>query len=91
MEIIETESIKKEKKYVFTKKELDELLAKNKEYGSRKTKEYIGFCIKNYKRQIDLFGAMELVIDIIDFIKDERDYIPNKLNMKFFEWLDKNR
>lgn len=90
MEVKEVEVIKKEKIYTLTESELNDLKCMCKEYGSRKTKEYIAFCYDNYIWKKNFSGVVDFINDLIDFLVG-RDYIPNKYNWSLFEWLEQNR
>lgn len=91
MKIQEVEVNQTIKEYILTEDEYYSLINKNKEYGSRKIKEYIVFCIKYYRLKLNFYGVEELIKDIIDFVTGNRDDIPNLYNKVFFEWLDENR
>lgn len=91
MKIQEVEVNQTIKEYILTEDEYYSLINKNKEYGSRKIKEYIVFCIKYYRLKLNFYGVEELIKDIIDFVTGNRDDIPNLYNKGFFEWLDENR
>ena len=58
---------------------------------AKKTREYIIFCIEDYKFELNDGGRQELIQDIIDFLVGNRNNIPNLDNKNFFEWLDENR
>lgn len=75
--------------YTFTEDELNELKAKERAYGSRKTKQYIMFCLKNYKMKLNLAGYMQFICDLGEFIGEETDTIPNKRVWSLFDWLHK--
>ena len=91
METKEIEVFKTIKQYILTEDEYHNLINNNRAYGSRKNKEYISFCIKYYKFELDDCGRQELIQDVIDFVTGNRSDIPNLYNKNFFEWLDKNR
>lgn len=91
METKEIEVSKTIKQYTLTEDEYHNLINNNREYGSRKIKEYIGFCIKYYRLKLNLYGMQELIMDIIDFITGNRNDIPNLHNKTFFKWLDEHR
>lgn len=91
MKIQEVEVNQTIKEYILTEDEYYSLINKNKEYGSRKIKEYIVFCIKYYRLKLNFYGVEELIKDIIDFVTGNKDDIPNLYNKSFFEWLDENR
>lgn len=79
------------KQYILTEDEFHNLINSNREYGSRKIKEYIGFCIKYYRLELNVCGMQKLILDIIDFITGNRNDIPNLRNMDFLKWLNENR
>ena len=91
METKEIEVSKTIKQYILTEDEYHNLINNNREYGSRKTKEYIIFCIKYYKLKLNLGGIAKLIENIIDFITGNRNYIPNLYDKTFSEWLDEHR
>jgi hypothetical protein len=91
METKEIEVSKIIKQYTLTEDEYHNLINNNMEYGSRKTKEYIIFCLKYYKLKLNFGGTAKFVEDIIDFVTGNRNYIPNLYNKTFFEWLDEHR
>lgn len=91
MEIQEIKVRQTEKKYILTEDEYYSLINQNRKYGSRKTKEYIFFCIEYYRFELNVCGRQELIQDIIDFVAGNRNDIPNLDNKNFFEWLDENR
>lgn len=91
MKIQEVEVNQTVKEYILTEDEYHSLINKNREYGSRKIKEYIGFCIKYYRFELNVHGMQELIMNIIDFITGNRNDIPNLHNKNFFEWLNENR
>jgi|GEM_PF-1931147 len=89
-EIIKTET-KTEKVYTFTEEELCQLKCKEREYGSRKTKEYIMFCIANYVLKINIAGTIDFMNKLIEFILGKHKGIPNTQGIGFFEWLKEHR
>lgn len=91
MEIQEIKVRQTVKKYILTEDEYHSLINQNRKYGSRKTKEYIIFCIEYYMFELNVCGRQELIQDIIDFVAGNRNDIPNLDNKIFFEWLDENR
>lgn len=91
MEIQEMEVHQTVKKYILTEDEYHSLINQNRKYGSKKTREYIIFCIEDYKFELNDGGRQELIQDIIDFLVGNRNNIPNLDNKNFFEWLDENR
>ena len=91
METKEIEVSKTIKQYTLTEDEYHNLINNNREYGSRKTKEYIIFCLKYYKLKLNLDGTAKFIEDIIDFATGNRNYIPNLYNKTFFEWLDEHK
>ena len=85
-----TQIIKKEiVTYTFTEDELNELKAKERAYGSRKTMKYIMFCLKNYKLKLNLAGYMQFICDLCAFISEETDTISNQRGWSLFDWLHK--
>lgn len=56
METKEIEVSKTIKQYILTEDEYHNLINSNREYGSRKIKEYIGFCIKYYRLKLNVCG-----------------------------------
>ena len=91
---METKEIKVSKiikQYALTEDEYHNLINNSREYGSRKTKEYIIFCTKYYKLKLNFGGMAKFIEDIIDFVTGNRNYIPNLYNKTFFEWLDEHR
>lgn len=91
METKEIEVSKTIKQYILTEDEYNNLINNNREYGSRKTKEYIIFCLKYYKLKLNFGGMAKLIEDIVDFVTGNRNYIPNLYNKTFIEWLDEYR
>lgn len=91
METKEIEVSKTIKQYTLTEDEYHNLINNNREYGSRKTKEYIIFCCKYYMLKLNFGGMAKFIEDIIDFVTGNRNYIPNLYNKTFFEWLDEHR
>ena len=91
METKEIEVSKTIKQYILTEDEYHNLINNNREYGSRKNKEYISFCIKYYRFELNVPGRQELIQDVIDFVTGNRNDIPNLYNKNFFEWLDEHR
>lgn len=91
METKEIEVSKTIKQYILTEDEYNNLINNNREYGSRKTKEYIIFCLKCYKLKLNFGGMAKLIEDIVDFVTGNRNYIPNLYNKTFIEWLDEYR
>lgn len=91
METKEIEVPKTIKQYTLTEDEYHNLINNNREYGSRKTKEYIIFCLKYYRFKLNFCGMGELIKDVANFITGNKDGIPNLYNKNFFEWLDENR
>ena len=91
MKTKEIEVSKTIQQYILTEDEYHNLINNNREYGSRKTKEYIIFCLKYYKLKLNFGGMTKLIEDIVDFVTGNRNYIPNLYNKTFFEWLDKHR
>ena len=91
MEIQEMEVHQTVKKYILTEDEYHSLINQNRKYGRKKTREYIIFCIEDYKFELNDGGRQELIQDIIDFLVGNRNNIPNLDNKNFFEWLDENR
>lgn len=81
-EIIKTET-KTEKVYTFTEEELCQLKCKEREYGSRKTKEYIMFCIANYVLKINIAGTIDFMNKLIEFILGKHKGIPNTQGIGF--------
>lgn len=91
METKEIEVSKTIKQYTLTEDEYHNLINNNREYGSRKTKEYIIFCFKYYKLKLNFSGMGKFIEDIINFVTGNRNYIPNLYNKTFFEWLDEHK
>lgn len=91
METKEIKVSKTIKQYTLTEDEYHNLINNSREYGSRKTKEYIIFCTKYYKLKLNFGGMAKFIVDIIDFVTGNRNYIPNLYNKTFFEWLDEHR
>ena len=67
METKEIEVSKTIKQYTLTEDEYHNLINNNMEYGSRKTKEYIIFCLKYYQLKLNFGGTVKFIEDIIDF------------------------
>ena len=91
---METKEIKVSKiikQYALTEDEYHNLINNSREYGSRKSIEYIIFCTKYYKLKLNFGGMAKFIEDIIDFVTGNRNYIPNLYNKTFFEWLDEHR
>ena len=87
-----TKTVTKEiKMYTFTEDELRKFKSEQREYGSRKTIEYIAFCYKNYIYEFNVGGAVELCKDILNFVHAETTYIPNTYKLNFNDWLQRNR
>lgn len=91
MEIQEMKVRQTVKKYILTEDEYHSLINQNREYGSKKIREYIIFCIEHYHFELNDYGRKELIQDIIDFVAGNRNNIPNLGNKNFFEWLEENR
>lgn len=91
MEIQEMKVRQTVKKYILTEDEYHSLINQNREYGSKKIREYIIFYIEYYKFELNDYGRQELIQDIIDFVAGNRNNIPNLDNKNFFEWLEENR
>lgn len=91
METKEIKVSKTIKQYTLTEDEYHNLINNSREYGSRKTKEYIIFCTKYYKLKLNFGGMAKFIEGIIDFVTGNRNYIPNLYNKTFFEWLDEHR
>ena len=91
METKEIEVSKTIKQYILTEDEYHNLINNNREYGNRKTKEYIIFCLKYYKLKLNTYGMAKFIEDLVDFITENKNYISNLYNKTFFEWLDEHR
>lgn len=91
MEVKEVEVTKKEKIYTLTESELQDLKCECRTYGSRKTREYIGFCYNNYIWKRNIAGAVNFINDVILFLEYKNNGIPNHYNWSLFEWLEQNR
>lgn len=91
MEIKEIEISKKEKIYTLTESEYKNLKCKEREYGSRKTREYIGFCWNNYIWKKNIGGTVSFIEDLILFLQYNTNHIPNKYGLSLFEWLKNNK
>lgn len=91
MEIKEIEETKRVKKIILTEDEYHNLISENREYGSRKTKDYISFCVRYYTLRLNWRGIACLFEDIIDYIMGNRNYIPNLYNKTFSDWLNENK
>lgn len=89
-EIIKTET-KTEKVYTFTEEELCQLKCKEREYGSRKTKEYILFCFANYVLELNIAGTINFTNRMMKFILGKHKGISNTQGIGFFEWLKEHR
>lgn len=90
MEVKEVEVVKKEKIYTFTEDELQDLKCKERAYGSRKTREYIGFCWNNYIYKKNTGGVIGFINDVISFLQYEKDNIPNHYGYSLHEWRERN-
>lgn len=92
MEVKEVEVTKTEKIYTLSEKEYNDLLCKERAYGARKTKEYLGFAFQNYRyRLVSLAGITEFMSDLVKFITYQAEGIPNTRGWSFFDWLKNNR
>ena len=89
MEIKEVEIVKKEKLYTFTESELNDLKCEERAYGSRKTREYIGFCWNNYTWKKNIGGAISFINNVIEFLEYKKDSIPNHYGYSLHEWRKK--
>lgn len=56
--------------------------------GVAYAKAYISFCISNYVRQFNLFGASKFFGDLCNFIQGV-NYIPNTHNLTFKEFCER--
>ena len=91
MEVKEIEIVKKEKVYTFTESELKDLKCEEREYGSRKTREYIMFCYNNYIWKMNVGGAVSFIKDLFKFLTYETNSIPNYYGWSLFEWLKRTK
>lgn len=91
MEIKEIDVVKKEKVYMLTEQELTELKGKERAYGSRKTKEYIGFCWNNFYLQKNVGGCIGFIKRLLRFLEDREPDIPNTYGWSLSDWLKQNR
>lgn len=91
MKVKEVEVTKKEKIYELTESEYNELINKERSYGARKTKEYIGFCWDNYYYELNIKGMMNFIRDLMYFVNNKNNYIDNIYDLSFWQWLERNR
>lgn len=92
MEVKEVEVIKTEKIYKLSESEYKDLINDSRQYGSVKTKDYIIFSYNNFIYKTKSVGRIvEFVIDLMDFITGETDYIRNTYELSFWDWLENNR
>lgn len=90
MKVKEVEVVKKENMYTFSESELKDLKCKERTYGSRKTREYIHFCFKNYHYQTNsVSGLLKFLEDLAEFLGGV-NYIPNVYKWNLFDWLNEN-
>lgn len=91
MEIKEEKVTQTVKTYTFTEDEYHELIYKERKYGYTKAVEYIGFCIDNYKYELNSIAS------IMQFVKDLLEYarhgykMNNMYDLSFNEWLKENK
>lgn len=91
MKIDNVTTTKTEKIYTLTEEELERLKNRCKDYGSRKTREYISFCLSHYPLQMNIGGAVDVFTNICRFSSGRTDYIPNIYSWDLFQWLRSNR
>lgn len=91
MEIKEEKVTQTFKTYTFTEDEYHELIYKERCYGYTKAVEYIGFCIGNYKYELNSIAS------IMQFVKDLLEYarhgykMNNMYDLSFNDWLKENK
>ena len=88
---IKEEKVVQVKTYTFTEDEYHELIYNQRKYGYTKAVEYIGFCIGNYKYELNSIAS------IMQFVKDLLEYarhgykMNNMYDLSFNEWLKENK
>ena len=91
MEVKEVEVTKKEKIYQLTESQYEELIVKEREYGSLKIKDYIIFCYNNFICEKNVYGILSFACDLMNFVTDKNDYTRNLYELSFWDWLKQNR
>lgn len=91
MKVEEVDVVQKTKIYTLTEEELQDFKCKERAYGSRKTREYIGFCYNNYIWKRNIGGVVNFINDVLSFLEYKNDGIPNSYNWSLFEWLEQDR
>lgn len=77
MKIDKVEISKTETMYTLTETKFEQLKNSCREYGSRKTREYIAFCLRNYPLEMNIGGAIDFFKNMCKFSSCRTDYIPN--------------
>ena len=89
MQIIENEisTTRIEKQYVLSEEEYQRLIDDNELCGTRKVKQYILFCIKNYTLKLNIGGTIRFIEELMDFLTEDTNYISNHYGYNFYQWL----
>lgn len=91
MKEIKREVTKEQIVYELTKEELEAIKGAARNSGRDDVVGYLSFVIKNYRYELNLAGATNLVAEVIDFLSGERNSIGNIYGYSFVEYIKKYR
>ena len=90
MKIKEKESIKKEKVYELTEKELKQIIISSYELSRIHLANYIEFSYNNYIYEMNIGGICDFLPEIIGIICNNNKSVRNKENLSYWDYRAKN-
>lgn len=91
MKEIKRQIVTEETVYEVTEKELEDIKKKARNEGRLDVIGYFQTAIRNYRYEMNLSGVVNCCLDLIDFLSNKTDTIPNTHGWSFRDYVDINR
>lgn len=80
---------KEETVYELTAEELENIKKRARYQGRRDVIGYLQTAMKNYRYTLNLYGIVEFVSDLTDFLNGSTNIIPNTNSESFYDYMKK--
>lgn len=75
--------------YEVTAEELENIKKRARYQGRRDVIEYLKMAMQNYRYAFNLYGLVEFVSDLTDFLSGASSIIPNTKSESFYDYIKK--
>lgn len=84
---IKREVVKEQIIYEITKEELEQLKRDERTKGRQEVCDYIDFCLRNFRYEINVGGLCKFIPQLCDFIRGSSAGIENTYNYSFSDYI----